>query len=117
MSKLTTSIRYDINYKIGEEEFIFKAIPFKYFPKAFSILSKFSTLEENSTGQELMELLDEDTLTKLTEIQKIMVSNSYPDLPEDEVERFVTSNLFQLIEPLTKLCVDTSKHELPAKNR
>ena len=107
MSKFENVSIYDVDFELatdnGEiEHFTFKPLPFRLYPKAFGIFSKFSDMKTEDAN-DMLKVLDEKTLTELSAILKEMVARSYPDLSEDKVEIFVMSNLFQLIEPLSKL--------------
>lgn len=107
---------YDVDVKMttddGEEvNYSFKPLPFKYYPKAFKVFSAFSNMKEGEDTSKLLEALDEQMIEDLSQLIKVMVSNSYPDLSEEKVENFVISNLFQLIEPLSRVVFKQEKAE------
>lgn len=108
-----TSI-YDLDFKItdndGEEQtFTFKPLPFKFYPKTYALIGKLQKLqgEKGLSDEEqiatLIDKLDEETVALLLELEKVMVEKSYPTMDEEKIELFVTSNMFQLMEPLIQL--------------
>jgi hypothetical protein len=113
----STSI-YDLEWKTVDNEgveqvFTFKPLPFSYYPKLYSLLNKLSEadlmskknveLPEEEQAKKFMESLSEELVQELVGLEKSMVKNSYPALSDDKVEKFVTSNAFELLEPLMSL--------------
>jgi hypothetical protein len=104
---------YDVDFEMTDDKgekvnYTLKPLPFKYYPKAFAIFSKFSEAKEGDTSN-ILQLLDEKAVQDLIDLEKVMIQNSYPDLEEKKVEYFVMSNAFELIEPLSKLIFKQSK--------
>jgi len=103
---------YDVDWKTtdndgNEQVFTFKPLPFKYYPKTYDLLSKLQDLSEgvlpDEADEKLFEKISGDLVGELMELEKVMLINSYPDKTEQEIELFVSSNVFQLMEPLLKL--------------
>lgn len=103
---------YDIEWKTldnegVEQSFIFKPLPFLHYPKVYKLLNGMQSLKfeeglsDEDKNKKLLETITKNGLLEdLLSLEKIMVSNSYPDLKEDKVDLFVTSNVFSLMEPL-----------------
>lgn len=114
----------------GEEQvFTFKPLPFKMYPKIYKILSELQDLkvEDDSDGKEFLKVMtNKNLIEELLVLEKEMVLTSYPDLSEEKVERFVSSNVFELMTPLIALMskaekvdkrrTDKAKNELSAKD-
>lgn len=114
---------YDLDWKTtdndGEEQtFTFKPLPFSYYPKLYSLLSKLSEsgltemndeLSEEARAKKFMEALSEDLVLEIVSLEKAMVKTSYPDLLDEKIDRFVTSNAFNLLDPLMNLMSRTEK--------
>ena len=108
---------YDVDWKTtdndGEEvSFTFKPLPFSFYPKLYGLLNKLSDsgmmdkgegLSEEEQSKKFLSNLSPELVEELTFLEKEMVKNSYPDLTDDKVERFVTSNAFALMEPMMDL--------------
>lgn len=107
---------YDVDWKTvnndGEETvFSFKPLPFKHYPKIYKVLGRLQDLNldgdeglsEEDKSKKFLSSVSEDVIDELMSIELIMVKNSYPDLTDEKAELFVTSNLFQLVEPLVQL--------------
>lgn len=95
---------YDVDFKIEdsdgvEQVFTFKPLPFATYPKVYDLLSKFSDID-STDGKAFINSLDEKTMNNLLEVELQMVMNSYPDMNREKAERFVLSNVFDLIDPL-----------------
>jgi hypothetical protein len=92
-----------------EQAYTFRPLPFKYYPKTYDLLNKLQELkvDESLSEQErekaFLEKMNSDVIALLMELEKAMVKKSYPDLSEEKIELFVTSNVFLLMEPLLKL--------------
>ena len=122
MNKFSKLSIYDLDYKIkdkdGEEHtFNFKPLPFRFYPELFKILAviqKYQGDDENA----LFQLLSDDSMASLLNLELEMVKNSFPDLSDEDAERFVSSNCFQLIEPLLMVTVgnEEAKNELQTKS-
>jgi hypothetical protein len=54
----------------------------------------------SSDGSDFMNKIDSSMMQKLMGLEKTMVKNSYPDIPESEIDEFITGNIFGLMEPL-----------------
>ena len=101
---------YDVEYKIGEDTFVFKPLSWQHFPKLFSLIQEFQKVKfDKDKPEEMMKLFTEDTMKTLLELEKEMVKVSYPDLPEDDIERFVMSNFMELVNPLFELAFKQEK--------
>jgi len=117
MNKFEKMSIYDIDWKTtdndGEEQvFTFKPLPFSSYPKLYGLLNKLSEsgimdkeegLSEEEQSKKFLSSLSPELVEELTFLEKEMVKNSYPELTEDKVERFVTSNAFALMEPMMNL--------------
>lgn len=109
-----TSI-FDVSFKMQddegvEQEFLFKPLMGEDFVKAFTLIAKLSEKDLDSEDS-VVKAFDENTLALLVDLETKMVSQSYPDLQKDRLSRFVASNCFQLIEPLTRAVMKVSKVE------
>lgn len=104
---------YDVDFKIedsdgNEQVFTFKPLPFATYPKVYDLLSKFSEFD-GEDEKAFMKALDEKTMKDLLSVELDMVLNSYPDMDKAKAERFVLSNVFQLIEPLVSITFKQEK--------
>lgn len=98
---------YDVDFKLTDSDgvehtFTFKPLPFAKYPELYDALSGLSKLEDISDEKSLFNKVDSDIIQKLIELEKAMVKKSYPDKDEAEIESFVQSNVFDLIEPLVE---------------
>jgi hypothetical protein len=88
----------------GEEKvYVFKPLPFANYPDLYELISLMSAkglTNENSSQEDFVSKLDASLMSKLMEVEKVMVKNSYPDVSNEEIEEFVTGNVFGLIEPV-----------------
>ena len=121
MDKWKETSLFDIDWKTttdsGEEvTFTFKPLLGKDFVKAFGLFNKLSDMPEQTEGEtdeafskRAMASMDEEFINKLYDVASTVVSRSYPDKKEDEVNAFVGANLFDLIEPISKLVIRESK--------
>lgn len=103
---------YDIEWKTldnegVEQSFIFKPLPFLHYPKVYKLLNAMQSmkvdesLSDEQRKKKILEVITKDGLMEeLMSLEKVMVSTSYPDLSEEKIDRFVTSNVFSLMEPL-----------------
>lgn len=104
---------YDVDFKLvdndGEEQvFTFKPLPFATYPKVYDLMAKFNDVSGDDEAA-FMKALDEKTMKDLLDVELAMVSNSYPDMDKAKLERFVSSNVFQLIEPLVSITFKQEK--------
>lgn len=115
MDKFDRHSIFDVQFKLTsddgvEDEFVFKPLYGGDFVKAFSLMAKLSK-KEMGDDSSAAEAFDEETLSALVDLETKMVSQSYPDMPKDKVDRFVAANCFNLVEPLTKAVMKVSKVE------
>jgi len=119
---------YDVDFKITDEDgeehnFTFKPLPWENFPQAFDTIAKIETMglfsqkdnmTEEEAAKEFLKAVNKEVLTDLSSICKIMVRNSYPEIDEKVINSFVMGNLFQLVEPLSKVLSRQSKDKRKA---
>lgn len=114
MDKFEKMSIYSIDWKSidndgNEQVFTFKPLPFQYYPKTYDLINKLKdlkvdeSLSEEEAGEEIMGRLNSSIVSQLVDLEKVMVSTSYPDLSEEKVELFVMSNAFNLMDPLLQL--------------
>lgn len=96
---------YDVDFKLKdgdgvEHTFTFKPLPFKDYPKLYDVLNSLSKLDGLDDEKQFFNKIESSDISKIAELEKAMVKKSYPDKRDEDVENFVQSNLFDLINPL-----------------
>lgn len=96
---------YDVDFKLTDSDgvehtFTFKPLPFAKYPELYDALSALSKLDGVEDEKEFFNNISSKDIAKITELEKEMVKKSYPDKNDDEVERFVQTNIFELVDPL-----------------
>lgn len=113
---------YDVDFKLTDEDgeehsFTFKPLPWADFPKAYDVFGKLERSglfdadgdDDEAFARQFFEKIDSALITELASVCKVMVSNSYTHLDDKVIEPFVMANVFQLIEPLSKIITKQSK--------
>ena len=105
----------------GEEDvFTIQPLTYKHLPKLFKLLNKLKDLEnidEENTSQ-FLALFDEETIMILQELELETMKISYPDEDVKKLEKFVSSNIFILFEPIIQVNnfgADTNEVEVKRK--
>ncbi|WP_298753000.1 hypothetical protein [uncultured Arcobacter sp.] len=122
MDKFEKHSIYNITFELENEDgtkdsFEFRPLPWKHFPKVFKVVQTMTELtdgmdeeeKKNVDAKKLFSTFDEETTTNIIDLEKVMVSTSYPEKKEEDVEKFVISNMFELIEPLINLSFKQQK--------
>ena len=104
---------YDVDVRLidddgTEQVFSFKPLPFATYPAVYNLLTKFSDLDAED-DKAFMRMLDKATMKELLDIELEMVQTSYPDMDKAKAERFVVSNVFQLVDTLVQLTFKQEK--------
>jgi len=71
-------------FKIGEDTFHFKPLTVEYLPDVFSILNKVAANEEAPLSN-----LDEQSISVLTNLIRVMIKKSYPDLAKSFADKLI----------------------------
>ena len=100
------SVEYELEDNDGNMEmFNFKPLPFSLYPDVYELIQLMSDaglISDTMKESDFISKLNKEVIAKLTDVEFQMVKNSY-DLPDEEIQDFVGSNMFTLIEPLMSL--------------
>ena len=73
----------------------------RFLPKFYAVVTK---LQKAADGEEFdIAALDEDVISKLQEICLETMAFSYPNKTKEELDRFVSQNMLQMIEGVIKV--------------
>ena len=105
----------------GEEDtFTLQPLRFKDLPKLYAVFRKFASMDKEKLkeedSEEMLKLLDEETITLITELVSKTLKYSYPEEDEASLEAFGTTHLMDLLGEIIELnsprVSEGMKHEL-----
>lgn len=93
----------------GKQSIKVRPLNGRHFPKLLNIVKKFQNVGQESS--KFFEALDEETAKDLHLIILETLCKSYPDIPRDQMDEFVTQNLFALMGPIFEVNINTNVKE------
>lgn len=95
----------EVETKAGKKTYVLLPLRGRYYPKFISVAGRFSNLKEDATPQEVMSVLDENTIETLHSLvyETLKVSMKVDKNEEEELDYFVSQNLFSFIKPLIEV--------------
>lgn len=105
----------------GEEDvFTIEPLPYKYLPKMFKLLNKLKDLDklEGEEVEGFLKIFDDEAIELLQSIELETMKKSYPEEDKNKLKKFVSSNVFMLLEPIIKVNsfgVDSDNMEVKKK--
>jgi len=91
--------------------YVLKPLSGKHLPKLYSLLQVLSTLEDKGTNEDVLAMMDEKLVTTVHELVLVTLCKSYPKESEEDLDDFVSQNLFQFISPLVEVNVGSGSNE------
>jgi len=92
-----------------EETFMFNALGAKWMGKIFKVAQRFSDIKEDSTPNEILSRLDEETTSALVELVEETVKKSYNTLSESDVSDFAGAHFMELFPLVFELNLKADK--------
>jgi hypothetical protein len=88
---------------IEGQKYNIKPLTGKYLGKFFGVLKAVSKLKENSKPEEILDALDENTVTNLHLLTMESMKRSGIKMEEEELDMYVAQNLFTLMGPVLEV--------------
>ena len=96
-------------------EYVLKPVGGNIIDKVFSVMTKFSGVDENISNDEFLKHLDADSIRVLRELVLETLKASYPDEDQKALEYFAQQNFFTFMTPCIN--VNMGKVENVAKDK
>ncbi len=87
-----------LELKIGDktDTFVLKPLPLSSLPDLFRVFKAFAKLRPGSE-EEFFDKLDEETSKKMTQLAMDTMKLSYPNMSEEKLELFVSTNFMPIL--------------------
>lgn len=95
---------YTHKFELGEDTYYLKPLSGKYLELLFRVMTKMSN-NKGKGGEEAASNLDPEAISDLHTITLETFKRSYPDKDEEDLDLWVSQNLFKLIEHVVKVNV------------
>lgn len=94
----------DVEVNGQKQTYELKPLSGRYLPKLYNVIRK---LNRGTEKDEILEQLDEETVSSIHELVYQTLAASYPDMnkegKKEELDMFVSQNLAQFIGPLVEV--------------
>lgn len=84
-------------FEIDGDAFVIKPLDFEYMPELLTAFKLFENVDGPEDLENIMEYMTDEILDACKEIVFVSICESYPELSDDEVNRFCSQNFFQIL--------------------
>lgn len=108
-----------IETRMGPQEIEFRPLPGSYYPMFMEVVTKMMAEAspdmdaDNIDVKEVVKMLDSQTVSKLHTLVLQSLLRVYKDVPKEQLEEFVSQNLFVLMDPLLEVNIGMDLKETP----
>lgn len=98
--------------EINGDKYILQPLGGEYIPVVYRILNKGKTVvKDDEDDDSILEALDDDMMRDLHTVGLATFKKSYPNIPEEKLDSFVSQNIMKLMPVLIKVNIgsDASK--------
>lgn len=102
-------IKPDAKVTIGDDTFILKPLNYQELPVLWKVITAISQVKKKADesdiefSQRVMSEIDKDVMADLTYLCIKSLMNSYPEVDEDTISRFVSTNLLTIASEVLQL--------------